>query len=433
MQKMGVRAARRWDRLAMVGLMGWLLFDLVSRSLLGAVPWPQSVVDYRIMYDASQRVVATHSYPGFYPYPPPAVALQAATAVFPFPVSASFWLALTGVAAGACYLTLARILGLQYRPGSLGLLLLAHAAVATYFQWDLRSMNCNTIVLATVLFGCAALVAKRDRAAGFWFALAIALKVYPVLLLPYLAWVRRWRAFGWAAGFSIVLWLIVPAVLFGPTAWRDVYHSWFGELSGTMDPELMHSHPILISLHKAATHVAGGDAAAKAIVLSVAALWIFVGLAGAFACWGGRECDGARILTHVSLLIVGPVAMSPYLEMYHLVPLVVPAVVLLAVAADSARFTRVRVVSAIGFLMGLAIMIASSPWPLRGFGVNAQALVLCITAVWATWERSNLPVLPETQTSNGLGGRQIAALTKRLARGLRIGKSTSVVNSLLGS
>ena len=408
----GERAARRWDIVAAVALAGWLLFDLTARTLFGSAPWPQSAVDYRIMYDAGRHVVAAHEYPAGYPYPPPATAAHAASAVFPFAVSAALWLALTGLAAGACYLALARTLGLHERPGALLLLPLAHAVAAYYFQWDMRSVNCNLVVLAAVLFGCAALARGRDAAAGFWFAAAIALKVFPVLVLPYLAWTRRWRALAWAVAFSLLFWVVVPAAVYGVGGSFDVYRGWANELTRATDAATKHNHPILISLDKAALFAASGDAAfAKGIALGVCALWVLVGLAGAAACWGNRPRSGASILAHVSLLVLGPAAVSPYLEAYHLVPVVVPAAVLLAVAADARRAIRMRTLAAVGFVLGLAVLKLSSPWPLRGLLVNAQALVLCATAVAVTCAPLGAAVTPPAGASHGV----LAKLMRRLA------------------
>src|SRR5262245_42576694 len=126
MRGLGERVGRRLDVLAVVGLVCWLAFDLTARTVFGSVPWPNSVVDYRILYEAGRAVVHTHQYPAGYPYPPPAVALHALTTVLPFELAAPLWLALTGLAALAGYLTLARVLGLRSRPGALLALPLAH-------------------------------------------------------------------------------------------------------------------------------------------------------------------------------------------------------------------------------------------------------------------------------------------------------------------
>ena len=49
MQIGGARAARRWDVVAAAGLVAWVAFDLTARTLFGSVPWPESVVDFRII------------------------------------------------------------------------------------------------------------------------------------------------------------------------------------------------------------------------------------------------------------------------------------------------------------------------------------------------------------------------------------------------
>jgi hypothetical protein len=387
MRGLGERVGRRLDVFAVVGLVCWLTFDLTARTVFGSVPWPNSVVDYRILYEAGRDVVRTHQYPAGYPYPPPAVVAHAVTALLPFELAAPLWLALTGLAALASYLTLARVLGLQSRPGALLALPLAHVVVAYYFQWDMRSINCNLIVLAAILFGCAALAAGRDVAAGFWFALGVALKPLPVLLLPYLAWTRRWRAFAWALAFSLVFWVSVPLLAFGGSGFRAVYSGWSESLTRATDPNAKHTHPILISLDKAALHLTADTSAARTLSLGVCGLWVAIGLAGAAAAWARRDRDGFTVLAHASLLVLGPVAVNPYLEAYHLVPLVVPTVLLLVAASEAHQPRRVRIVAAVGFVLGMAILKASSPWPLRGLLVNAQALVLCGTAVWVAWMR----------------------------------------------
>ena len=88
----------------------------------------------------------------------------------------------------------------------------------------------------------------------------------------------------------------------------------------------MQAHPILISLGKAAEFVAAGNAtAARAVVCGTCALWVAVGLFGAAVSRWSQRRDGFAVLAHVSLLVLGPVAVNPYLEPYHLVSLAVPA------------------------------------------------------------------------------------------------------------
>ncbi len=69
----------------------------------------------------------------------------------------------------------------------------------------------NLMLLALMMAGFALLQSERQWSAGALFALATALKAFPVAVLPYLLWRRRWRA---AAAMTIclgVFLLIVPA------------------------------------------------------------------------------------------------------------------------------------------------------------------------------------------------------------------------------
>jgi hypothetical protein len=398
-----MRLARRFDVIAVVGLVAWLAFDLLARTVFGRTPWPESVVDYRILYDASQFVVTNLAYPAGYPYPPPAVAVHAASAVLPFSLAAALWLALTGLAAAACYALVARALELPARAGMLVALPPAHAVCAYYFQWDMRSVNCNLIVLCALCLGGTALAAGRDRAAGCWLALAVALKVMPVLCVPYLAWVRRWRALAWALGASAGLWVLVPLVAFGASGFAPVYQGWFGELTRATDATQKLVHPILISLDKAAVHLFGdATSGAKALALGVMALWALLGLAGAALSFRTRGRDPFAVLAHVSLLVIGPSAVNPYLEAYHLVPLMIPAVLLAVCALDARASKSTRAVALIGFAVAVLVVKFSGPWPLRGLLVNVQALVLCAAALWVTHARTREPDAPAEPRRNWL-------------------------------
>jgi hypothetical protein len=302
---------------------------------------------------------------------------------------------------------------------------LAHLVVAYYFQWDMRSVNCNLIVLAVVLFGCAALAAGCDKAAGFWFAASVALKLFPVLVLPYLAWTRRWRALLWAVTFSAAYWVLLPLLAFGD-GFANVYEGWVSELMRAADPARIQLHPILISLNKAVAHLAAGNAALVwSLRYGVAALWLLVGLLGAAVSRLACPRDGFACLAHVSLLVLGPVAVNPYLEPYHLVPLAIPSVLVLSVTLEVGVRRRVRIGAAIGFLLGLAILKASCPWPCRGLLVNAQALVLCSVAVWASWGRIKEPKIAARRA--GSDPKLLRASRHRLLHSLLPGRTGVLV------
>jgi hypothetical protein len=69
----------------------------------------------------------------------------------------------------------------------------------------------NLMLLALMLAGLALLQSERQGSAGALFALAASLKAFPVAILPYLLWRRRWRAaFAMTIGLGVFL-LIAPA------------------------------------------------------------------------------------------------------------------------------------------------------------------------------------------------------------------------------
>ena len=86
----------------------------------------------------------------------------------------------------------------------------------------------NLALLAIMLAGLALLQRDRQAAAGALFALAAAIKAFPVMALPYLLWRRRWRAAASMVACVVVFLLVAPAPLRGfyrnareLTAWFD--------------------------------------------------------------------------------------------------------------------------------------------------------------------------------------------------------------------
>jgi hypothetical protein len=369
------RAGRVLDGLALAALAFWVGHDALAKNLFGEVPFPRSIVDYAILYDASRRVIDTGTYPPGYPYPPSAVVLHYATARFPFPVSAALWLGVTMAATLTCWLTLARLLRLGRRPGALLLLLPAYASTASFLQWDLRSQNCNVVFLAALLLGVSCL--RRDRAAdaGFWLALGFSLKLFSVLCFPYLLWTGRRRELAWGLGFVAVFWLLLPAALLGADGTVRAYAGWFAQLREASDSSRLVGHPILISLHDSAAWLAGGDALRAGLVVNaVRVLWL-VTFAGAWVLTRGREGGSYGLLADVSLLTLAPIALSPYLEPYHAVPFAVPALLLLHAAADVRRPGRQRLAALLLFAASFAVLAVPSPREVRGLVVNVKLLL----------------------------------------------------------
>jgi hypothetical protein len=86
------------------------------------------------------------------------------------------------------------------------------SVISLPFIWDMYDLGQpNLMLLALVLAGLALLRERRDWAAGAMFAVAAALKAFPIAILPYLLWRRRWRAAGGMVLGIATLLLLVPA------------------------------------------------------------------------------------------------------------------------------------------------------------------------------------------------------------------------------
>ena len=69
----------------------------------------------------------------------------------------------------------------------------------------------NLMLLAMMLYGFWLLKLERPWMAGSMFALATAIKVFPVAVLPYLVWRRQWAAAASMIVFLVVFLFILPA------------------------------------------------------------------------------------------------------------------------------------------------------------------------------------------------------------------------------
>ena len=73
----------------------------------------------------------------------------------------------------------------------------------------------NLLLLALMLYGFWLLREARPWFAGSMFALAAAIKVFPVAVLPYLVWRRQWKAVASMLVFLVLLLFVLPAPIRG--------------------------------------------------------------------------------------------------------------------------------------------------------------------------------------------------------------------------
>ena len=203
----------------------------VLAVVLLAYFFSQNPVDFRVyhvgaagVFDGTRPVYGDTSglgWPMHYRYPPLFLLLFAPLAFLPLGLGAGIW------AAGKCtvlfFFVRAMTRGLGPARGReewVTPLLLS----GSYLLLEFRYGNVQFYVFALV---AAALVLGRHRAiwAGAALGLAVAVKVWPLFFVPYLAVRRDWNVVAWTLTFTLLL-TMAPAVYFGFGANLDLLSQW---------------------------------------------------------------------------------------------------------------------------------------------------------------------------------------------------------------
>jgi len=98
-------------------------------------------------------------------------------------------------------------------------------------QFDLGQPN--LVLLAMMLWGFWCLQHQRSWLAGFMFALATAIKVFPIAVLPYLVWRRKWTAAVATVAFTGILLYIAPAPIRGFERNAAELKTWYQGMVGS--------------------------------------------------------------------------------------------------------------------------------------------------------------------------------------------------------
>ena len=288
------------------------------------------------------------------------------------------WLLLNWIALGAAFAAMIRLvygkpITLTWRgEPPAGGVEAASAAVLLPFLlcilWILSNfehLQVNIIIFALTLAGLLQHQAGRDGRAGLLIGVATALKVMPVLFLPYFLWRRRWRA---ALGLIVAACALslLPAAFDGWARFADQLTAWRAALSAGWGVGMMN-----LSVYAMADRMLGHGMIPFAApgVLDLAAsgrpavLWVVGGLLAlvtAAACWLFRGPYDARRRSAVAewsvvLLVAalfGTVAWKAYL-----IVLLLPMVLFVATwrdAAVDAGFRRtLRALTWVTFTLGL--------------------------------------------------------------------------------
>ena len=370
--------------------------------------------DTAMIFDQARKVFAHDHYSArlqtaysevVWPYPPSAVVLFRSIGILGPRASVAAWMALIVTA-----LLVAFRSSLAGERDDIRAAWLALGAVSLGFtdwpvSWDLRAGNCNVIYLGLVLAGYG-LMGRRPWLGGVLVGSSISLKLYSGLLLMWLLINDARRALYGAVIAIVVLWLLLPAALFGPNGTIKLYAGWYEQIriisrlsadpavntrihGLVLLPASVHRPPTAefgssVTLQRAVIVLTGGSPRAplaRSLRLALWASWLIaLGWYARRAQIGGRVAAPSRAaLADWTVLMLAPLPFSPWLEPYHTVPILPGAILCLANSLDECQTNRGRIISVSALLALPAVAPVALPWRIRGLGLLAQFLILVAT------------------------------------------------------
>ncbi|MEO8076138.1 MAG: glycosyltransferase family 87 protein [Acidobacteriota bacterium] len=197
----------------------------------------------------------------------------------PLAAAKATWFVVT-VALIAALVTLSLGLLPDRRKPAWVLVTLTLLAMAKFYGHEIVLGQVNALLGVLVLFALAALRRGRETRAGLLIALAIVVKPYAVIFLPWLAARRRLQSLT-AAALGFVGALALPAVVYGVRGNIDEHRAWWRTVTHSTPPNLRNLDNVSV--------------------------------AGMYAKWLGVG-TGATALTVVTLALLGAVAVSIFMR-----------------------------------------------------------------------------------------------------------------------
>lgn len=322
----------------------------------------RNLIDFPVYYAAGRSLIQgrTDLYsPDFavgrvmdYRYPPFFLIALVPLWLIPYPVAAYMWYLLSLLEIAGCVLIVGRIFpGLRERKI---MWLPVAIAVAQYFVMVLHYGNAHLLAVF-LLFGSLYLALQRKTSlAALLMALAITIKLTPILLLPYFALKKRWSFLLGVVAFLIVI-NLAPSAHFGFRRNAELLATWYRHVVSSQE---FHEDngPINLSLkgqlRRYLTDVdysqrVDGDVDYAAVNLASVSrehaveLWaviagvLFSGVM--FLIWWARQGFGRPATSlELALMICLILMIGPLTSKIYFIALLWPAASLVSLAADTA-------------------------------------------------------------------------------------------------
>jgi hypothetical protein len=276
----------------------------------------------------------------------------------------------------------------------------------------------NLMLLAMMLYGFWLLQHARPWLGGSMFALATAIKVFPVAVLPYLVWRRQWAAAVSMMVFTLVFLFVVPAPVRGFQHNFAELKTWYQGMVGASSEKGFGqrdeqnwswvNQSIIAMTHRLTRPVNYNqddpskpvrtmnvvDISFTAANLIVVAVCAVLGLAFVLVMPRGKRRTQRSDAEELGILFCLITVASPLARQYYFIWLSFPMTVLMHRAAYDPR-SRVRTGTWIALAAaGLLLLLALPPFPkdIQAWGNNLAATFVIAGAL--AWHILH-PLLPE--------------------------------------
>ncbi|MCA1652252.1 MAG: DUF2029 domain-containing protein [Acidobacteria bacterium] len=203
-------------------------------------------------------------------YLPAFAVLAIPVGLLPLPTAKAMWFAASIVLMIALVRLSIALLPTRLEPAWL-LAIIATVAMGKFYGHELVLGQVNLLLGVLVVVAALALRARREAAAGALFALAIVVKPYAAIILPWLIARRRPASLA-AAAAGVIAALLVPASLYGLAGNFALHRDWWRTVSDSTAPNLLSPDNVSTAAMFAKWIGAGTRAAWLAIATSVVLL-----------------------------------------------------------------------------------------------------------------------------------------------------------------
>jgi glycosyl transferase family 87 len=194
----------------------------------------RNLIDFPVYYAAGRSLLSGRSdlyAPDFalgpvmdYRYPPFFVVALAPLWLLPYALASYIWFLLSALEIAGCGLIVARTFP-AFR-GSMKMWVVVSLATVQYFVMALHYGNAHLLTTFLLFASFYFFARHKDLSAGLMMALAITIKLTPLMLLPFFAVKRRWKSLI-ATFVFLVAFNLAPSAYFGLRGNSDLLYDWY--------------------------------------------------------------------------------------------------------------------------------------------------------------------------------------------------------------